>query len=144
MKTSLIYIELFQFSIILFISAILTTFVINMIFTQIDKKIEENKDSCGSALYYTQIIFALFFQLFIMAVVYYLITEFIRKIPSFSYILNKKFSHHKTINYTLHIILIILMIELNPSLKHNLFVIAYLLDIGHYEYKCSKYKELNV
>jgi hypothetical protein len=131
----LTYSEILQFSVILFILAILGSTFISSIFTEIDKRIEKDLDPT-TGNYKAAIMFSTLFQLSVISMYYYIIARFLEKrIVSVSYVINSTYKKYKTIDYTLHIVLIILLIELNPSIKHNLHKISDLTNIDSYNYK---------
>jgi len=133
--------ELLQISGIVFIMAMFATFVIGSIFTQIDKALEKTTldgESCdNNSDYIVGLFFVTFFELVVIAATYYLITKILKSIPSVSATLKPGFPGHRTTEFTLHIVLIVLLIELNPSIVHNLHRLAYYFDISKYEYKCK-------
>lgn len=114
------FIEIVQFSIVLFILAIFISFVISSVFIEIDiynsKTYEKNSLDFKVALSFT-----LLFQFIIVAYLYYKSIIFVKdNIVSVSSYLSKGYNSHKTIESALHIVLILLLKEMNSSIRYEL------------------------
>lgn len=121
--------ELFQLSIILFFSAFFASFIISNFFHYvIDVHVDkiEDRDSKNIA-----IIFVTLFELFITAFAYLLIDKMIRSLTPWNDLIKIYKNNHLSISkrnlgeltvtdYGIHIILIVMLLEMNSSLKHNL------------------------
>jgi len=125
------FLELVKICTILFLFALFASFIIGSLFTKIDKTLEDRvekttNDCLSNNGYITGVFLITFFQLVVIAGAYYIITKFLRKF----------FPDSKTIEFSLHIVLIVLLIELNPSIVHNLHQLASIVDISKYHHKC--------
>lgn len=110
--------ELFVSSLVMFILAIIAATLISTIFTKIDKTIDNYNDSN----YYDQVIILhTFMQLFIITIAYLAIYNMME------FIFPKKHKYHIT-KFPFQIILIVLLIELNPSIKYNVKKLAKIVN----------------
>lgn len=146
-------IEILQLSVILFFCSLFASFVISSIFTKIDEAVDKIEDSDSRK---TAIFFVTFFQLFVTAVAYFLIDTLLSKITpwidiygTYQYSKLKKkcitpldfeskwctkpkkrsLKQLGTVDYGIHIVLIILLVEMNSSLKKNLHEIACIMSM---------------
>ncbi len=130
------FLELIQVSVILFLLALLASFIIGSVFTEIDKSLEKSTNAQHNCQnnndYKAGVFFVTLFQLIIIAAAYYGITKLMKLIPSVSATLKKNFPGHRTTEFALHIVLIVLLIELNPSIVHNLHRMGYFVDVSKY------------
>lgn len=122
-------IEIIQIGTILFLFAMLGSFVISLIFTEIDKKVDEIDDGGTKTL----VIFTeTYIQLLITAIAYFYIEKIIYWFPSIASILNRRYETYKSVNYVIHIILIIVLIEMNASLQKGVHYLQHKLNVnGH-------------
>ncbi len=124
--------EIFQICIILFLIALFVSFCLSNLFGLIDNKIKEieNKD-----LKNFSIILNTFIQLCITTIIYFYVEKNLHHIRLWKTLLKnvkKKLyiADLETFKYATHIVLIIVLIEMNYSLKYNLYYIKDLLKIG--------------
>ena len=118
--------EILQICLILFITAMFFSFVLTNIFTLIDEQIAviENKDTKNFC-----IILVTFIQLFITTIFYFYIESFLHKIRLWKHIIKSMYSNRKkyklsiadlkAFSFASHIVLIIVLIDMNKSLKKN-------------------------
>ena len=117
-------IEILQLSVIFFLCSLLASFIINLIFGSIDKSINK-REGDKSVIIFVET----FFQLVITAIAYFYIEKIIYLFPSIASKLNKNYESFKSANYAIHIVLIILLVELNSSLKNGIHYISSKIDI---------------
>ena len=105
------------------------------LFDSANKEIEQIQDRRSKN---TAIVFITFLQLFITCIIYLFVDNLLNYIRPWKELVKKFFGykHHNyrlgdlnTSEYGLHIILIILLIEMNSSLKHNLHSMAEFINI---------------
>lgn len=117
--------EILQISLFLFIISLTIAYPLSYVFTKFDDMLtsELEKNNLNDTSYKVIKYIETFFQLFISAVLYHYIEEFLYKIPIFSANV-RTFNTYRTASYALHIVMIVLIIELNTSLVNNLHYIA--------------------
>ena len=109
-----IVLEIIQLGFVLFVSASVAAYGISWVFKKIDSKINEIENSTSQTVVN---LISLYTQLIITAVAYYYIEKLTKAIPSISNILNKNYVSHQSSMITTHIFLIIVIVEMNSSLK---------------------------
>jgi hypothetical protein len=133
--------EIIILSVILFVQGTIASIVISLIFTQITNHNDTVDDPARRK---AGIIFLTLFELIVIAFAYYIITQltvrsnyikhmFVDIFGKWSDRYKKIMGHKKgfkTVEYVLHIVLIILLIELNHSMKINLERTATILTGG--------------
>jgi magnesium-transporting ATPase (P-type) len=127
--------EILQICIILFIFSFFASFCLSNFFGLMDNEIDKIEDKSSKN---TAIVFLTFFQLFITCIVYFsadMLLNYIkpwketfRKFTGQKYV-DIKLGQLNTAEYGLHIILIILLIEMNSSLKENLHKMANIIHL---------------
>ena len=120
--------EIFQLSILLFFCALLGSFLISLPFTELDKAIDHIKDN--DTLFMFSKIAETFLQLFVTAVVYFYIEKLVYQFPSISDKLSKRYVAWTGANYAVHIVLILILIEMNQSLVNGVHTIATRMQIN--------------
>lgn len=106
-------IELCQYSIVFFIISVIFSKILNTyVFTYDDEKIKE------MSLYKT--ILYLFFDLCIVTIAFFYIRKIALLAPSLSSYLHKGFKGHTTLEYTVHVALVYVFLELIKGLKEKL------------------------
>lgn len=121
-----IIIEIFELCFVLYILCLLISYPLSYIFAEFDKyivsKVEENKIS--ETGYKTIKYIETFIQLFIIAIVYNYIEDLIYYIPTIIQRSKTKIQSHTTAQYAIHIVMIVMLIEMNSSLVTNLHYVA--------------------
>ena len=124
--TFLIILEILQLSFILFLCALFTAFCMSNLFGLLDeemkKSLEDHKIS--HKIYDFSKTLEVFLQLFLTAIAYYYIEEFLYYIPSISKYIKDTYKEYKTARHVLHIVTIVILIELNSSLQYNIHEVA--------------------
>jgi hypothetical protein len=124
-------VEIFQLSFILFLCALLGAFIITSIFTEIDDVLETIKIKHNIS--YSGFVILKFIETFIQlaftAVFYYYIEKTIYFFPSLANKLNHKHVANKSANFAIHIVLIVMLLEMNSSLINGLHFIANYITI---------------
>ena len=121
-------IEIFQLCFILFFCAMLGSFILTLIFTEFDKAVDHYEEEDPTS--FTVIKFVeTFIQLFLTAVFYFYIEKIIYIFPSLAKKLNSKYESFKVAGYVIHIVLILVLIEMNQSLVNNIHFIAKKINI---------------
>lgn len=122
--------EIIQIGTILFVSAAVVGFLFSLLFTELDKVIEkkvpEDYEKTKFAIKFVE----LFVQLLVTAVAYFYLEKFIYIFPSISKKINKNYVSYKSVNYVIHIVLIVLLLELNHSLVENVHYISKEMQIN--------------
>ena len=120
-------VEIFQIGTILFLTAIIVSFVTSCIFTEIDKKIDEIENE---HLKTPVKFFETYLQLIIISISYFYVEKIIYIFPSLANQINKNYKTFKSANYVIHIILIIVLIETNSSMVKGIHFMADKLNIN--------------
>jgi len=141
--------ELFQLSVVLFLSSLLAAFIISNFFhhvidVHIDK-LEDNTTDKNAA-----IIFNTFFQLLVTAIAYWIIDHMIHNMQPWNDLVKAFRLKKKGItalgyspglykrnmgslaitDYGIHIVLIIILVEMNASLMHNLHQVQKIMAVS--------------
>lgn len=117
-------IELAQYSFIftiitLFISYLLNKFYyMNNIKTDFNITITNNNNNNNITL--IKLFFKIYFQILIIIVLFFFIRKIGLIIPSISGYISPKFKPHTTLDYTIHISIVVIFIELLPNFKYDL------------------------
>lgn len=124
--------EILQICVILFLIALFVSFVLTNIFTKIDDEIAKIQDKDTKNFC---IILITFIQLCLTTVIYFYVEKYLHHIKLWKSLI-KDLKHTKmyiadldTFKYATHIVLIIVLIEMNSSLTYNLHEIANILLI---------------
>ena len=125
-----IILEIFQISLILFISALIASFIMSNIFTKLDTVIDENLDYDSTGYTITKFT-EVFLQLFLTTILYFYLEEMLYYIPSISSFIKSSYTPYKTAKYAIHIVMIVVLVELNTSLKHGIHYLADKIMIVH-------------
>jgi hypothetical protein len=122
-------IELLQVCLILFLIALFVSYALSNIFTLIDKEIDkvdniDTKNFC--------IILTTFTQLCITTIIYFYVEKNLHRVKLWKMLIkdlkrDMYIADLDTFRYAIHIVLIIVLIEMNSSLKSNLHYIGQLL-----------------
>lgn len=123
---SLEIIEIIQIGTLLFFFAIFASFIISLIFTEFDKAIDKIEDDNWKTICK---FIELYIQLIVTAIAYFYIEKLIYIFPSFASKINKNYPTFKSTNYVIHIVLIILLIEMNESLVSGLHYVSNRVNI---------------
>jgi hypothetical protein len=125
------FIEIAQFSIILFIFAIFISFIVSSVFIEIDKYNSKTYE-INSLDFKFALSFTLLFQFIIVSYLYYKSIVFVKQnIISFSSYVSNDYHSHKTIESALHIVLILLLKEMNTSLGYELHEFSNFIKVNH-------------
>lgn len=119
--------EIIQVGTIMFMFAMLGAFVLSLIFTEIDKLIDKQENE---GLYTTYKFIETYVQLLLTAILYFYIEQIAYLFPSIANMFSKTYPAYKSINYAVHILLILILIEMNPSLVDGVHFIQKKLHIN--------------
>lgn len=119
--------EIIQVGTIYFLFALLGAFLLSLVFTEIDKLIEKQTNE---GAYTTYKFIETYFQLIFTAILYFYIEKTIYFFPSIVKLFSKSYESYSSINYAIHVLLIITIIEMNPSLVKGIHFIQQKLDIN--------------
>jgi len=103
----------------------MVAYILSKIFHIVDVKLDESDLNKGT--YDTLKIIEVFTQLFLTAVAYFYIEKLVFKIPSIASYIKSNYRTYKTANYSIHIVMIITIIEMNSSLVHNLHYMSQII-----------------
>ena len=127
--------EMFQYTAISVVFTLIASYCINAIYYKFndmigqkqrkDMKLEEEDDGGVGVS-----IIRLIFELFIIVIAYFYIRKIVLVFPSFAGMLYPKFRPNTTNEYTLHVALIMVLIELQPETHARLKHISYLMFGG--------------
>lgn len=132
--------DLFQLTIILFFLSLLCAFIISNIFSQIDKEIDKITDT-GTKDFLRFLVTIV--QLFLTAIAYFMIDMILERLHPWHDMVRTIFfdtrrkrgqlprtlKSTEVVNYGIHIVLIITLIEMNKSLKYNFHEISEIVVI---------------
>ena len=127
--------EMFQYTAISVVFTLIASYCINKIYYKFndmigqkqrkDMKLEEEDDGGVGVS-----IIRLIFELFIIVIAYFYIRKIVLVFPSFAGMLYPKFRPNTTNEYTLHVALIMVLIELQPETHARLKHISHLMFGG--------------
>ena len=127
--------EMFQYTAISVVFTLIASYCINAIYYKFndmigqkqrkDMKLEEEDDGGVGVS-----IIRLIFELFIIVIAYFYIRKIVLVFPSFAGMLYPKFRPNTTNEYTLHVALIMVLIELQPETHARLKHISHLMFGG--------------
>ena len=125
--------EIFQLSLTLFLTAILVSFGFSNLFYLLDKEMDKarQKGDLTDNGYHIAKAAEVFLQLFMIVVAYYYIEVFLYKIPSVAGWLKDAYQSFKTARHAIHIVMIVILIEFNSSLQHNIHIVGDSITIVH-------------
>lgn len=119
-------VEIIQIGTILYFLALGASFLISITFTEFDKTLDKiESENWRTWWKFVEV----YIQLLVTAIAYFYIEKVIYMFPSLSNKLNKNYPSYKSTNYVIHIVLIILLIEMNESLVDGLHFISKKLNI---------------
>lgn len=121
-------IEILQMSVIMFLLSLGAAFVISNIFTPLDREVE--KLSGNKSLYDFVKILVVFIQLVVTALAYYFIDIILHWFPSISAVISSRYETHKVMEYGIHVILIIILVETNSSLYNGLHDLGKIMKVS--------------
>lgn len=125
-KNRYIISEIVELSVIMFVVAMFVALVMSNIFIRFDTYLHDQHYSEG--VYNFIKFIELLVQLVLTTIVYFYMEEMIRFIPNLTKM--RKSVPFQTSKYVLHIVMIVILIELNISIKHNLEYISKLMIIN--------------
>ena len=118
--------EIVQLGTLLFFLAIFASFIISIVFTEFDNALDKMEDKNLETFWkFVEV----YLQLIVTAIAYFYIEKIVYIFPSVSSKLSKNYPAYKSTNYVIHIVLIILLIEMNESLVDSLHFISKKVNI---------------
>ncbi len=127
--------EMFQYSAISVVFTLIGSYCINIIYYKFndmigqkqrkDMKLEE-EDVGGPGVSVIRLIF----EIFVIVIAYFYIRKLILAVPSFAGMLYPKFRPNTTNEYTLHVALIMVLVELQPETHARIDHISHLMFGG--------------
>lgn len=106
--------EMFQYSIIFYIITVGCSILINRFYYNREFKQKINYHKLIKHL------LQIYIELFLIIVVFFYIRKIGLLIPSLLSLYDSSFEHHTTLDYSIHIFIVVLIIELLPNLKKNI------------------------
>ena len=110
-------VEIFQFSLIFFVLIVFTSYLLNKFY--FDTKHHSNKDNKPTPWKVFKKFVKVYLEVFVVIVIFFYIRKIGLLFPSIPHLYNPKFREHTTLEYSVHIALIVVFIELIPKFKHN-------------------------
>lgn len=101
--------ELIQYGIIFYILVLIVSYVLNKYYYRGDEKSES----------IIKLIFSILLDLLIIILLFFYIRKIALLVPSIPHLLYPKFGGYTTLDYSVHIALVVLFIELLPKFKHK-------------------------
>lgn len=106
--------EMFQYSILFYILTLGFSILINRFYYNREFKYNINYHNL------MKILLQIYIQLFIIIIVFFYIRKMGLLIPSLLSLYDNNFKPHTTLDYSIHIVIVVLIIELLPNLKKNI------------------------
>jgi hypothetical protein len=115
------FIELAQYTLIFTIITLFISYLLNKLYynnnSNHKNKYKNNKTNIITII---KLFFKLYLELLIIVILFFYIRKIGLIIPSLSNYLYPRFKSHTTIDYSIHVAIIVIFIELLPNFKHNL------------------------
>ena len=109
--------EIFEYSFIFFTFTLFLAFLFNKYYYKI--KVNQNiKKPTKKQIFYKFI--KVYSEVFMLILIFYYTKKIGLLIPSFSSFFNKNFIENTTLEYSIHIAIVVVLIEFIPKFKHNL------------------------
>jgi len=102
--------ELIQYSIVFYVLVLIASYILNKYYYKEDEKSKS----------IIKLIFSILLDLLIIILLFFYLRKIGLLVPSIPHLLYPKFKDYTTLNYSVHIALIVLLIELLPKFRHKL------------------------
>ena len=121
------FLEFFQYICVITILTVISSIGIHYIYKKIDQFIYTDDQTTAKNISFSSYssdlaisIFKLIIEIFVLVITYFYIRKIALTVPSLPHVLYPRFKPHTTMEYVIHVALLVTLIELQPRMKTRL------------------------